>query len=168
MISIGIDNSYTGAIAAIEFLEAKSPKVISCELMPTISVGKSISIDEDKVWERIIEFRDKYQDVVIGFEIGQKNPLFGTLGNFSNGYSYGVIRTVVRLSGVRHTEVNPRTWQKELFKDMRGLEMSTKAASIEYCRRTFPEQSLLPTPRCKKPHDGMADSICIAVYAARV
>ena len=167
MISIGIDNSYTGAIAAVEFLEAQNPRVISCELMPTISVGKSIAIDEDKVWQRLIEIRELYEDVIIGFEIGQKNPLFGCKGNFSNGFSYGVIRTVVRLSGMRHIEINPKTWQKEIFRDIRGLEMSTKSASIEYCRRQFPEQSLLPTPRCKKPHDGMADSLCLAVYTAK-
>ena len=168
MLSISWDNGVSGAFAAIEFQEGKKPKVVMCKLMPTVSIGKNEYIDEDAIWKDIMEYKDKHEDIVASFEIGQRNPLFGTKGNFSNGYSYGVIKTVVRLSGVRHIEVNPKTWQKVIFQDIKGADMSTKDASIEYCRRTYPEQTLLPTPRCSKKHDGMADALCIASYAARV
>jgi hypothetical protein len=168
MIYIGIDNSYTGAIAAIECDGTGSKKIAYCSVMPTTSVAKNTYIDEEAVSNTLREITvNANGNVMVGFEIGQKNPLFGTKGNFSNGYSYGVIKTVIRLSKLPHIEVNPRTWQKEMFKDIKGAEMSTKDASFEFCRRTFPDQSLLATPRCKKPHDGMADAICIAFYLSK-
>ena len=43
-----------------------------------------------------------------------------------------------------------------------------KDAAIEYCRRAFPQVSLLPGPRCRKPHDGMADALCLLEYGRRV
>jgi len=168
LLSIGIDNGISGSIAAIEFSEGVRPKVVTCRLMPTITVGKNEYIDEAVLWQDLREFAASYSDVIVSFEIGQRNPLFGTKGNFSNGYSYGVIKTIVRLSGLRHIEVNPKTWQKVIFKDIKGSDMSTKDASIEYCRRMFPEQTLLPTPRCTKKNDGMADALCIASYVAKV
>lgn len=166
LLSIGIDNGISGSIAAIEFSEGVRPKVVMCRLMPTITVGKNEYIDEGALL-RELKAGDNYKNVVVAFEIGQRNPLFGTKGNFSNGYSYGVVKTVVRLMGVPHIEVNPKTWQKVIFQDIKGADMSTKDASIEYCRRMYPEQTLLPSPRCSKKHDGMADALCIASYAAK-
>jgi hypothetical protein len=166
MLAIGIDNSYTGAIAAVEFKEDGSRNVLSCFVMPTVSVGSNIYIDETEVFEVLLRMCSEHKGTVIGYEIGQKNPLFGTKGNFSNGYSYGVIKTVVRLLKVSHLEINPKTWQKKLFKDIKGANMSTKEASFEYCRRMYPNVKLLASDRCKKPHDGMADALCIASYVA--
>ena len=42
----------------------------------------------------------------------------------------------------------------------------TKAASIYYVREHFPDINLVP-PRAKKPHDGLADAVCIAVWGSR-
>jgi hypothetical protein len=167
MISVGIDNGCSGAVAAIEVTNGSTPKVILCNTMPITSIGKNTYIDEQAVYDTLVSLKEKYQDIVIGFEIGQRQPIFGTKGNFANGYGYGVIKTVVRLTGIPHIEVNPRTWQKAIFQDIRGADMSTKDASIEYCRRTYPEQTLLPTARCTKKHDGMADALCIASYTSK-
>lgn len=39
--------------------------------------------------------------------------------------------------------------------------------SFEVCRKLFPDVSLLPTSRCKKSHDGMAEALLMAEYARR-
>lgn len=46
------------------------------------------------------------------------------------------------------------------------LSHDTKAASIAYAREHFPDVELVP-PRCKNPHDGLADAICIAAWASK-
>lgn len=167
MFYIGIDNGTSGGIAIID---GDSGTVLKLELMPVYDIGSTTFIDEEKLKE-IIE----YSPCHIIFEQGQKNPLFGTKGNFSNGYSFGVVNTVIRMLKKPHTLVNPQTWQKALFQDVRGLMkskanpkgMSTKDASFEMCKRLYPEISLLPTPRSKKPHDGLADALLMAVYGRR-
>jgi crossover junction endodeoxyribonuclease RuvC len=39
-----------------------------------------------------------------------------------------------------------------------------KDAAIGWCRRAYPSVSLIPEG-CRVPHDGIADSLCIAEYA---
>lgn len=46
------------------------------------------------------------------------------------------------------------------------LSHDTKAASIAYAREHFPGVELVP-PRCKNPHDGLADALCIAAWASK-
>lgn len=46
------------------------------------------------------------------------------------------------------------------------LSHDTKAASIAYARERFPGVELVP-PRCKNPHDGLADALCIAAWASK-
>lgn len=46
------------------------------------------------------------------------------------------------------------------------LSHDTKAAAIAYAREHFPDVELVP-PRCKNPHDGLADALCIAAWATK-
>ena len=41
----------------------------------------------------------------------------------------------------------------------------TKAESILFCKRKFPNVDLTPTERSKKPHDGLSDALCMAYYS---
>ena len=59
----------------------------------------------------------------------------------------------------------PREWQIHVIpKTKRG---ETKKASIKHAKKIYPLLSLLRTPRCKKPHDGMADALCMLTWARR-
>lgn len=162
---MGWDNGISGAYAYMSATEADANghPLIKVGLMPTVKIGKDEYIDELEVAKLLIDLNPS----MAGIEMGQKNPLFGVKGNFSNGYSYGVLRTVMRLNmTIPYTEINPKTWQKVIHKDIRNAEMSTKDASFEFCRRHFPWVSLVPA-RCKKPNDGIADALCIAEYLRR-
>ena len=39
-----------------------------------------------------------------------------------------------------------------------------KKASIDFCQQTYPNVSLLKTSRCRVPHDGLSDALCLAHY----
>jgi hypothetical protein len=150
---IGIDNGISGAIAILDTI----PRL---HLMPTYKVAKSEYIDPTELMEILLGVDDPF----VVFEQGQKNPLFGTKGNFSNGYSFGVVNAVLKLGKIPHTLVNPQTWQKVMFKDVKR-DKGTKGASIEVCRRLYPLLSLKPEgKRFLKPHDGMADALMMAAY----
>lgn len=148
---IGIDNGISGAIAILDDV----PRVC---LMPTYKVGVSEFIDPTELMEILLSVDDPF----VVFEQGQKNPLFGTKGNFSNGYSFGVVNAVLKLGKIPHTLVNPKTWQKVMFKDIKK-DKGTKGASIEVCGRLYPNLCI-KTERMMKPHDGMADAVMMATY----
>ena len=88
-------------------------------------------------------------------------PGQGVVSMFSFGQSVGYIKGVLESFRIPYQEISPQKWKKEF-----GLN-SEKAASAEVCRKLFPDVSLLASPRCKKPHDGMAEALLMAEYARR-
>ncbi len=166
-VYIGIDNGTSGAIAAID--ESGVLDVVS---MPIVVVGDSTFIDATVVKSWLLAFRSvSTTPLRVTFEQGSKQPKFGTKGNFANGYSFGVIKTILELGAndglLVFQCVNPRTWQKLIFQDLRGVgNGNTKGASIEICRRRWPSVNLVPV-RCRTVHDGWADALCMADYSAR-
>jgi len=71
----------------------------------------------------------------------------------------GRLLGLFELFDVTPIEVLPKKWKHGILK-----APYDKDAAIAYCDANFPEISLLATPRSKKPHDGMADALCIAAY----
>lgn len=88
-------------------------------------------------------------------------PGQGVVSMFSFGQSVGYIKGVLESFRIPYQEITPQKWKREF-----GLS-SDKAVSAEVCRRLFPDICLLATPRCKKPHDGMAEALLMAEYARR-
>ena len=89
-------------------------------------------------------------------------PGQGVTSMFSFGQSYGFILGVLTAFGIPYQLVSPATWKREF-----GLLKSQKQGSVDVCKRLFPGVSLLPTERCRKESDGMAESLLIAEYARR-
>ena len=68
---------------------------------------------------------------------------------------------VLSALGVPYELVRPQKWKREFSCT------SDKNTSIAVARRMFPTVPLLATPRCKKPHDGMAEALLMAEYCRR-
>ena len=88
-------------------------------------------------------------------------PGQGVTSMFNFGVSYGYIKGVLEANRIPYQEIPPQRWKKEF-----GLN-SDKAASVDVCRKLFPDVNLLATDRCRKPHDGMAEALLLAEYARR-
>jgi crossover junction endodeoxyribonuclease RuvC len=89
-------------------------------------------------------------------------PGQGVTSMFSFGQSYGFILGVLTAFGIPYQLVSPATWKREF-----GLLKSQKQGSVDVCKRLFPGVNMLPTERCRKESDGMAESLLIAEYARR-
>lgn len=145
---IGIDPGKSGGIACIDtrnggfYAMPYSDKDLLDMCQETIQNGAS---------EHIMCCLEK-----VGARPGQ-----GVVSMFSFGQSVGYIKGVLEAFRIPYQEITPQKWKKEF-----GLN-SDKAASAEVCRKLFPEVSLLATPKCKKPHDGMAEALLMAEYARR-
>lgn len=80
---------------------------------------------------------------------------------FNFGKSAGFIEGVLQAYGIPYQLITPQKWKKEF-----SLGHS-KEDSITVCKRLFPSVKLLPTDRCKKESDGMAEALLMAEYARR-
>ena len=135
--------------------------------------GGIACIDTEKLNSGAVPYSDKdlidlcrdalhsHREVICCLEKVGARPGQGVVSMFNFGQSVGYIKGVLESFRIPYQEITPQKWKKEF-----GLS-SEKAASAEVCKRLFPDVSLLATPRCKKPHDGMAEALLMAEYARR-
>ena len=90
-------------------------------------------------------------------------PGQGVASMFKFGQGYGAILGIASALSIPVELVTPQAWKKVVL----AGTAKDKDAAIDYCRRAFPQVSLLPGPRCRKPHDGMADALCLLEYGRR-
>ena len=88
-------------------------------------------------------------------------PGQGVTSMFSFGKNAGFIEGILQTYGIPYQLVPPQTWKKEF-----QLHKS-KQDSISVCKRLFPNANLLPTEKCRKENDGMAEALLMAEYARR-
>ncbi len=88
-------------------------------------------------------------------------PGQGVTSMFNFGKGFGWILGILDSANISYELVRPQKWKKEFS------ITADKNTSIAVCKRLFPEVSLLPTPRCKKDSDGMAEALLMAEYARR-
>ncbi len=91
-------------------------------------------------------------------------PGQGVASMFKFGQGYGAILGIAAALTIPTELVTPQAWKKVVL----AGSAKDKDAAIDYCRRAFPQVSLLPVPRCRKPHDGLADALCLLEYGRRV
>lgn len=143
-VYIGIDPGLSGAIAVISPNGAYAIPFDEEEYVTTL---KSC-IDEKYAIRAVVE------------HVGAM-PKQGVASTFKFGTNFGWIQGVLFALGIPYELVRPQKWKKEFSCT------SDKNTSVSVARRLFPSVSLLATPRCNKPHDGMAEALLMAEYARR-
>lgn len=143
MYYIGIDPGMSGAMA-----------VIGTTDMPHV-----ISFNEQKYAETLQSVQ--FLSCVCCLEKVGAMPGQGVTSMFNFGCNFGMIQGMLIALGIPYQLKTPQAWKKEF-----GLN-SDKSKSIEVCNKLFPNVSLLPTERSRKPNDGMAEALLMAEYARR-
>jgi crossover junction endodeoxyribonuclease RuvC len=88
-------------------------------------------------------------------------PGQGVTSMFSFGQNFGFIQGLLQAYGIPFELARPQKWKKEF--SITG----DKNTSLAVCKRLFPDVSLLPSDRCRKESDGMAEALLMAEYARR-
>ena len=88
----------------------------------------------------------------------------GSIANYHRGLGRGLFEGILTALGIPYHLVGPREWQDEML-PLRGGD--TKARSIARARELFPDVSLYPTARSRKPSDGLSDALLIAEFGRR-
>lgn len=144
---IGVDPGANGGWALIDGQRV--------ELLVMPKAGKDIDWHAVAQW---VEGVRPLQGPIIAYvEKTGARPGQGVSSMFRFGLNCGGVYGLLGAMGIPHVAITPQSWKR------RVLEGTTKdkAAAIDYCRRRWPNVSLLATPRSRKPHDGLADALCI-------
>ena len=166
MITIGMDPGKKGALVAlrdgepIEWLAADDRDggyVIGKEYAPTVI----------RAWlQQVIEIAaavdDRIAKVVI--EKQQARPIEGRSSVLTTGYGFGLLVGVTAGLGLPFEIVTVGKWQRAMFGA--GKAKDTKGRAIVYVSGLVPDLALT-WGRRTKPHDGLADACCLALWGAR-
>ena len=144
---IGIDPGKKGAIAWLEN---------GCQAVWPYSNEMLVQICKEAM-----EAIEHEQKVIVCVEKVGAMPGQGVTSMFNFGKSAGFIEGVLQAYGIPYQLITPQKWKKEF-----SLGHS-KEDRITVCKRLFPSVKLLPTDRCKKESDGMAEALLMAEYARR-
>jgi hypothetical protein len=147
MIYLGIDPGKKGGIGVI------GPDFFEVYTMPATTAALS-SLLADMASTYVVKSAVVEQVQVMGKAFGAKAAL-------SYGQGYGEIIGILSCLHIRTVEVRAATWKKGMLLD------KDKNSSILLCERLFPSANIYPTPRCKKPSDGMAEALLLAEYGRR-
>ena len=147
---LGIDPGANGGLAIIDGRRV--------ELLVMPKAGKDIDWHAVSRW---IEGARPLRGTVVAYvEKCGAMPRQGLSSTYRFGVNCGGIHGVLGALGVPMELVSPVAWKKRV---LHGTQKD-KAAAIDYCRRRWPDVSLLATERSRKPHDGLADALCLARY----
>lgn len=131
--------------------------------------GALACITEDAV--SVVKFDEADYRAILGAVSGKKAvcalehvgamPGQGVTSMFHFGENFGYIRGLLEANGIAYELVRPQKWKKEFS------VTGEKNTSVAVCKRLFPNLSLLPTDKCRKESDGMAEAVLLAEYARR-
>lgn len=144
MIYIGVDPGKKGGVAIID------------------GDGVKVYAWDDQAFVNVMAATMNKGKCVAAVEKVGAMPGQGVTSMFSFGQSFGFILGVLTAFGIGYQLVPPTLWKREF-----GLLHTEKQASVDVAKRLFPGVSLLPTERCRKESDGMADALCLCEYARR-
>lgn len=146
---ISFDPGQKGGIAWYKF------GAVGASVMPLAGSELDLGVIADLV--------KKVQPNIAVIEKVHSLPGNGAKSMFCFGRGYGSLLGICTALDVRVELVTPQTWKREVLKGTK----KDKDAAIAYCRRAYPKLSLLPTEKYQKPHDGMADAVCLLDYGRR-
>ena len=171
---IGVDPGLDGGIVML------APGAsIQVEGMPTIKVGTRREYNAAAIADILDNWvtSDWYGDgasydpafhvrLVVESIHAMPLKLGGGIANFQRGLARGIWVGIAETMRLPQIWVAPQKWQREM---LRGLPAgTTKQRSVLAARREYPHVELrAPGTTSRKPHEGIADALCIATWWLR-
>ena len=153
---LGIDPGLDGALARI------GPDGVEASVTPTIAAGRGGRRGYD-TGGMLALLEARPIDLAVIEAVGPR-PGQGVASMFSFGRGLGLIEGLLGGLRIPYQLVLPQAWKRSVL----AGTARDKAAAIAFAGRLFPSVPLRATPRCRVPHDGIADALCLAEYARRL
>jgi len=129
----------------------------------TVGSGKKLKKKKMLDAEIVGELIKKFNPHAVYIEKVGGMPGQGITSTFNFGFVTGMVHGICGALKIKVTTVRPQEWKKVILEN----EDHDKDAAIGFCQQNFPDVNLLPTKRSTEPHDGMAESICIAIFGLK-
>lgn len=158
MTIIGIDPGAKGGIATL-FSDDPDPIV---QPYSDMNLRDRLRTETDDGWDT--------NNIIVYVEAVHAMKNDGKGKAFAFGRNYGKILGILfcYIPEEQIKFVHPQTWKKEFGLINSKLDKKQKKLiSIAKAKELFPDTNLLPTHRCKKESDGMAEALLIAEYGRR-
>ena len=156
MIACGIDPGLDGGIAILV-----EDGMIVVRPLPVLKAAKGGKrhFDLHGIRDILWTFRNELHLVVVEQVSSRSGE--GVTSAFRFGEGYGMLQGMLTGMGMSYQMATPQAWKKAV---LAGTQKD-KQAAIGFIQRRFPRVDLKATPRSRVPHDGMADVLCLALYA---
>lgn len=157
VLYVGIDNGLNGAISGVNDAE----EIVFSRPMP---------LNHERKYD-LLELYALFSDLTLNYNVkvclekAHTLPKNGAKPNFTNGFNYGAINTILQILYISHEIVLANHWQKEIFQGQTVKD--TKDASIKFCLNKWPTNNWKRTDKCTKYSDGMCDASGLALYCKR-
>jgi hypothetical protein len=159
-VVVGVDPGFSGAFAAIDIESG----VIAAYPMPSVKDKGKSDINVAMILSLLASW-DRNSIRLVMIEKTGSHKTDGHMQAYKFGFNVGLLHGIIRGLSLPLDSVSPQRWQQAILGGVR--QGGTKAESIAFCKRRWPGLSLLPTSRCTKDSDGIADAACIAEFARR-
>tara|TARA_Y100001963_G_scaffold157288_1_gene253148 strand:- start:1450 stop:1965 length:516 start_codon:yes stop_codon:yes gene_type:complete len=161
-VYLGIDPGKDGALVAInEDGKVEANFMTRRDFTTTIGKGSKREYLISRMNYAVRCLGGKRNIKLAAIEKQSARPGQGVTSTFSTGYGYGLWVGVLSANGVPFIEVRPKTWTSKMLKDVPG---EGKNRSVYAVMNRLPDLDLTPG-RKTKPHDGLADAACLALYS---
>jgi crossover junction endodeoxyribonuclease RuvC len=158
-IVVGIDPGKNGAIA---ILPAKGFIPDGPWMMPVSTFGQREHVCPHGLLKIFEHLNAEYEVLNVAIENVQPWPKESALSGFSIGRGLGAMLGLLTALRISHSIIPVREWKAEI---LRGTTKD-KDAAIAFVSQRYPLINLTPPPK-RKPHDGIADAVCLAEYSRR-
>ncbi|MGB7996548.1 hypothetical protein [Photobacterium halotolerans] len=111
----------------------------------------------------IAQFLKQHRPDMVVVEKVAARPGQGVTSMFTFGTGYGVVQGVLDSLAIPYRLITPQMWKKAIL----AGTTRDKEAAIGYVANRYPDLELTP-PRCRVPHDGIADAACMAEFARQL
>ena len=156
---IGIDPGVNGAMARIAYY-ADDDIDVDVTILPKAG-KKELDLPDIRHWLKQALTVVGQRGIYVAIEKVTSMPKQGVTSMFTFGRAYGQLEGIVSTLGLSYVLVTPTQWKKYVLVGT----AKDKDAAVTYCRRMYPDVSLLPTDKSRKPNENMADALCIATYS---
>jgi hypothetical protein len=150
---VGIDPGFNGGIALFE-----DGKCLECMVMPLYEMENGKNTIDCKFISKYL-LNNQVKTVIIEQVHTMPGQGIASSGNFMK--NFGKILGTCEALEREVIEISPQKWKKLVLRDEYAHDM--KQGAIDFCLKHFPHIDLMASKRCKKPHDGKSDAMCIAV-----
>lgn len=146
MLIVGIDPGKSGGVAWYCTIS----KQYGCMPMPD---------SRRQLYMMLLDLRSTYGVIRSVVERVHSMPKQGVASTFTFGKGVGEILGILTALNAEILEPTPQEWKRHVLKGT----AKDKDAAIQVAENLYPEISLV-LPKCRKPHDGMADAVCLMHY----